>query len=214
MDNNTGIILTRLREMAGKSQDEVARDIDGATQSIISRHERGTTPVGRKWMERYATYYGVPLDVIAGRVPLESYLPEKKVAPLGPGKTRAVPIIGTIRAGDPILAVEDAEEVIDLPEFMLPSGETVFVLRVKGDSMIGEGIQDGDYAVVKQGECAEENELVAVIVNGDEATLKRVHYFDGVISLKPSNDNYLPTNHRPEDVRILGHVIWTMQRRR
>ena len=104
-------------------------------------------------------------------------------------KMRRIPIVGTIRAGMPIFAEENIEgyEYDDVPE-----GEDCFFLRVKGDSMMNARICDGDLVLIKQQPCADDGQIVACLVNGDEATLKRFYRQKDMVILKPENPAYNP----------------------
>src|SRR5690606_17196142 len=95
--------------------------------------------------------------------------PEPAAPPSG---LRHVPLVGRIAAGSPILATEDVEEVLPLPVDLVGTGP-VFMLEVHGDSMVGAGILDGDYVVVRSQGDANEGEIVAALVDEEEATVKR-----------------------------------------
>jgi SOS regulatory protein LexA len=121
-----------------------------------------------------------------------------------------VPLLGYIAAGQPILADDHIEEWTEIPNLWnLKYGE-VFVLRVKGDSMIGSRIFEGDKVVVKIQREVENGEIAVVNVNGDEATLKRVKKIDGQVILFPDNPRYEPTFIKNENARIVGKVIQVM----
>lgn len=100
-------------------------------------------------------------------------------------RTGAVPLVGTIAAGQPVFAVENLEEYLPLPEDL--SGENSFALRVKGDSMINAGIYDKDIIIVEKCSTAENGEIIAALID-DEATVKRFYKRDGKIILHPEND--------------------------
>ncbi|MGH8911988.1 MAG: transcriptional repressor LexA, partial [Acidimicrobiia bacterium] len=93
---------------------------------------------------------------------------------------RDVPLVGRIAAGSPVLAVEDVEDVFSLPEALVGSGP-LFMLRVKGDSMVDAGILDGDLVVVRRQPDAADGEIVAAMVADEEATVKRVFRRDGEV---------------------------------
>lgn len=124
--------------------------------------------------------------------------------PFEPVAVEHVPLIGRIAAGGPILAQENFEETIPLPRDMLPSG-TLFALRVKGDSMIDAGILDGDMVIVRQQPDANDGEIVAALVDGEEATVKRLQRKRGKVLLIAENPVYEPL--QPDEVSILGKVI-------
>ncbi|QDU32351.1 LexA repressor [Poriferisphaera corsica] len=124
-------------------------------------------------------------------------------------KTR-LPLVGTIAAGIPIEAVEQREH-LDLEELFTSGhvhGDNTFVLRVRGESMIDEHIQDGDYVVCQRRNTARNGETVVAIVDNDEATLKTLfHEKSGQIRLQPANDNFEPIIVDPNRIQIQGTVI-------
>ncbi len=123
-------------------------------------------------------------------------------------ETVAVPILGRIRAGEPDLAAEHREEVIFLPADF--AGKDVFALRVKGDSMTGAGIADGDLVLVRKQAAAENGDIVVALL-GEEATVKRLVKKGGGILLCPENKNYSPIS-LTEETRIVGRVVWLLRR--
>ncbi|MFO7296680.1 MAG: transcriptional repressor LexA [Caldicoprobacter sp.] len=114
-----------------------------------------------------------------------------------------VPIVGQVTAGKPILAVENIEDTFPLPAEKLPNSY-VFMLKVKGDSMIEAGIFDGDYVIVKQQPTAENGDIVVALI-GDEATVKRFYREKDHIRLQPENRYMDPILVR--ELTILGKVI-------
>jgi SOS regulatory protein LexA len=125
--------------------------------------------------------------------------------------TIRVPVLGFIAAGQPILAEDNVDEWTEIPNMWnLKQGE-VIVLKVKGDSMIGSRIFEGDKVVVKIQPEVENGEIAVVNVNGDEATLKRVKKTDnGQVILYPDNPKYEPIFINNEGARIIGKVIQVM----
>ncbi len=112
------------------------------------------------------------------------------------------PLIGRITAGAPILAEENLEGFFPIP-LEITAGEDCFVLKVSGDSMIGAGILDGDYVIVKQQKSAENGDIVAALL-GEEATVKRFYREGKTVKLLPENDAYEPII--TEEAEILGRV--------
>lgn len=122
-----------------------------------------------------------------------------------PDDVREVPLVGRIAAGSPVLATEDVEDIYRLPESLVGRGP-VFMLRVKGDSMIDAGILDGDLVVVRRQPDASEGDIVAVMVDGEEATVKRVFRRDGQVILRAENEAY-PDMVFDHGVEIIGRVV-------
>ena len=114
-----------------------------------------------------------------------------------------LPVVGTIAAGQPILAEENLTENILVSEDLF-MGTNLFVLKVQGDSMINVGIFDGDYVVISKQKIANNGEITACLID-NEATVKRIYKENGYFRLQPENDNLRPifTDH----VEILGKVV-------
>jgi repressor LexA len=119
-----------------------------------------------------------------------------------------VPVVGRIAAGGPILAEQDIEEVFPLPKAMVGEG-TLFMLRVKGESMIEAAICDGDWVVVRQQPTAENGDIVAAMIDG-EATVKTFKRKDDHVWLMPHNEAYEPIPG--DDASILGKVVAVLRR--
>ena len=117
---------------------------------------------------------------------------------------RDVPLVGSIAAGSPILAEEDIEEIYPLPTELV-GHDPVFLLRVRGDSMIDAGIYDDDYVVIKRQPTANDGEIIAALVGEEEATIKRFRTKDGRVVLESENPAYAPMVFT-EGVEILGLV--------
>ena len=116
---------------------------------------------------------------------------------------REIPVVGRVAAGTPILAEENIEETMTLPEEMVGSGE-LFILRVRGESMIQAGIMNDDYIVVHRQMNANNGEIVVAMID-DEATVKRFYKEKGHIRLQPENDTMEPII--VPEVTILGKVV-------
>ena len=123
--------------------------------------------------------------------------------------TREVPVVARVPAGKPFFSEENIEEMITIPSDM-GSGRR-FALRVKGDSMIGAGILDGDRVIVKQQGTAENGDIVCAMIDG-EATLKRFFKDDGVITLKAENDKYAPITVSAGEFRIVGKIVGLLRK--
>ena len=123
------------------------------------------------------------------------------------GRILSVPIVGSVRAGEPILAIENIEGYISLDR-SLASSENVFLLRVRGNSMIEAHIQDGDFALVKPQPNAENGEIVVALIE-DEATIKRIFKKRDFIRLEPANPSMEPivVKKGEKKVTIVGKVI-------
>ncbi len=115
----------------------------------------------------------------------------------------SIPVIGTVAAGQPLLAVENITDYFPFPANLLPNEET-FILKVKGESMINMGIYDGDYLIVEKTNIANNGDVVVALVD-DSATVKRFYAEDGHFRLQPENDFMDPII--VDNVEILGKAI-------
>ena len=123
-----------------------------------------------------------------------------------------IPLVGTIVAGRPIEAVE-VPESFEVPP-LLRSDRPCFALRVRGDSMVGDGILDGDIVIVEPREEARDGEIVVAVVDGAEATLKRFRTIEGppaAVELRPANPRMEALRYAPERVRVTGVVTGQMR---
>jgi repressor LexA len=119
-----------------------------------------------------------------------------------------VPVVGRIAAGGPILADQVVEDVFPLPRQLVGDGQ-LFLLQVKGDSMIEAAIADGDWVVVRQQPTADNGDIVAAMLD-NEATVKTFRRRDGHIWLMPANPDYSPIDG--DDATILGRVTAVLRR--
>ncbi len=126
-------------------------------------------------------------------------------------RVRHVPLVGEVAAGTGVLASENVEELLPMPEQFTGTGST-FMLRVRGDSMIEAGIFDGDYVVVRQQPDAEPGDIVVAGMPGDEATVKTLRRRKDKVLLVPSNPAYEPIELDPLDVTIYGKVVTVLRR--
>ena len=125
--------------------------------------------------------------------------------------TRHVPLVGDVAAGTNVLAQERVEELLPLPEDFTGDGQ-LFMLRVRGDSMIEAGILDGDYVVVRQQDTADKGDVVVAGIPGDEATVKTFSRRGNKIVLTPHNPSMEPMVLDPQDVRVYGRVVTVLRR--
>jgi repressor LexA len=124
---------------------------------------------------------------------------------------RHVPLVGDVAAGTGVLAAENVEETIPMPEDFTAAGQ-VFMLRVRGESMVDVGILDGDYVVVRQQPTAEPGEVVVAGIPGDEATVKTFLRRRGKVVLKPENAAMDEMVFDGDDVQIYGKVVSLLRR--
>ena len=118
----------------------------------------------------------------------------------------SVPVMGRIAAGTPIEALQEEINQISVPMEMMRSGEH-YALEVHGDSMIDAGIFDGDTAIIQSGNTAENGEIIVALVEGHEATLKRLRRKGEMIALEAANANYETRIFRSDQIRVQGRLI-------
>jgi len=121
-----------------------------------------------------------------------------------------LPLMGRIAAGRPIEALASPEGFEVPPQ--LRRDRTCYVLQVEGDSMVEDGIFDGDWVVVEERDTADNGEMVVALIDGEEATLKRLEKRGDRVVLHPANAAYEPQVYRPEQVTIQGVVVSQMRR--
>jgi repressor LexA len=124
---------------------------------------------------------------------------------------RHVPLVGDVAAGTDVLAEENVEELYPLPEDFTGNGE-LFMLRVRGDSMIDDGILNGDYVVAEQGVFTGPNDIVVAGIPGGEATVKRYRSEGTTITLTPANRTMEPLILDAADVHVYGKVVAVLRR--
>ncbi|CAI8365156.1 MAG: transcriptional repressor LexA [PS1 clade bacterium] len=118
----------------------------------------------------------------------------------------SVPVMGRIAAGTPIEALQEEVNQISIPMEMMRSGEH-YALEVHGDSMIDAGIFDGDTAIIQSGSTAENGEIIVALVEGHEATLKRLRRKGEMIALEAANPSYETRIFRSDQIRVQGRLV-------
>ena len=136
----------------------------------------------------------------------------QKVIPLRE-RTIEVPLVGRVAAGEPVLAEQNIEDILRLDNSFFHTGDGSFALRVKGDSMVGAGILEGDLVIVKPDVRPETGDIVVAYWE-EEATVKRYYRRGKNVVLRPENDDYeeITIDPRQEDFRVLGKVVGLIRR--
>jgi repressor LexA len=124
---------------------------------------------------------------------------------------RHIPLVGDVAAGTGVLAAENVQETIPMPEDFTGAGQ-LFMLKVRGDSMVNAGILDGDYVVVRQQADADPGEIVVAGIPGEEATVKTLQRRRGKIVLQPANPHMDELVFEPSDVTVYGKVVSLLRR--
>jgi repressor LexA len=130
--------------------------------------------------------------------------------PIAANDVVELPLHGRIAAGTPIEALQGSES-LSVPAALLGPGEH-YALEVSGDSMVEEGILDGDYALIRKTDIARDGEIVVALIDDAEATLKTFRREGQMIRLDPANRRYDPQRYRPEQVRIQGKLAGLLRR--
>ena len=148
-----------------------------------------------------------------GRAPFRPTLVEgARPVDAGPANdVRELPMLGKIAAGVPIEAIQHEKDRMPVPEALLGGGEH-FLLEISGDSMINAGILDGDYVVIKRGDTATSGDIVVALVNGEEATLKRLRKKGASIALEAANPAYETRIFGPDQVEVQGKLVGLIRR--
>jgi len=133
---------------------------------------------------------------------------------LSPNKetgVQSLPLFGYIAAGKPIEAVS-SPETLQIPDYFLPRRSQYYVLRVKGESMIDEHIQDGDYVVVESRETADSGNMIVALIDGENVTLKKYYPEGTQVRLQPANETLAPILLDGARVKIQGIVVSVMRK--
>lgn len=136
--------------------------------------------------------------------------PARLSVPPPANDTVEIPLHGRIAAGTPIEALQGTEGFA-VPAALLGPGEH-YALEVSGDSMVEEGILDGDFALIRKAETARDGEIVVALIDDSEATLKTFRHEGSMIRLDPANRHYEPQRYRPDQVRIQGKLAGLIRR--
>ena len=196
----TGEAIQELRKSRNLNQDQLA-ELASLNRVTIAKYESGKVEPGAQALARLADALDVSVDEILGRREKEETLPYG-FSSLVRG---AVPLIGEIACGTPILAQENIETYIDTPDGVRAD----FALRCRGNSMVPT-FNDGDLVLIRQQDDADDGKIAAVLI-GNEATLKRIHRItDGLMLLPENTAEFAPLIYQGEDaaaVRILGVAV-------
>lgn len=184
--------LRHLRRSVGMSQNELAERLGYRSFTTVQKWEDGTSFPKVENLNRLSEIFGVELDHL-----LNSDLSAAKAA---------VPILGEVKAGYDMYANEEVlgYEYVDSSEY--ENGE-FFYLVVKGDSMKGDRIEEGDHLYIRRQNYLDNNDLGVFLIDGEEVTVKRIIYSDDGIILRASNPAYPDRHFEERDVRILGKVL-------
>lgn len=194
--SDMGDRIRRLREEKDMSQEHLGKLV-GVQRSAVNKWENGTTTnLRRDVIHKLAQIFGVSGSYLLGLSETRNTLPTK---------TKRVPMLGHIAAGEPILAEDSGASYAEVDCDMVVD----FCLQVKGDSMKDARILDGDLVFVRKQPIVENGEIAVVLID-EEATLKRFYYTNKGVILKSENPAYQPMFYGPDDfkeVRVLGKAV-------
>lgn len=168
---------------------EVIKLPEGAARSLAAAQNRGFTP-----------------SVVEGSLGKRPPEPVPSPVESALGSTIVVPVMGRIAAGVPIEAIQTQSHTVSVPPEMLRKGEH-YALEVRGDSMIEAGILDGDTVLIRKTNTADSGDIVVALVDGEEATLKRLRKKGGSIALEAANVAYETRIFGPDRVAIQGQLV-------
>lgn len=197
---NVGEYIKKLRTQAGYSQEQLGLLL-GVQRAAVQKWECGKVQnLKRETIKKLADIFEVsPSSFIDG----DTYSDVDNIFPIS--KFNKIPLLGTIACGEPILAQENVDGEVDIPEQI----HADFALRCKGDSMIDARICDGDIVYIRQQPTVDNGQIAAVLI-GDEATLKKVYISEGALTLMACNTNYAPmvfSGDKLNEIRILGKAV-------
>lgn len=194
-----GNLIKKLRKERGLSQEELGAQL-GVQRAAVQKWECGTVKnLKRETIIKLAEFFGVPPALFID----EDYLSYDNIISFP--KMHRIPLVGTIACGTPILANENLDGEVTVPEDI----NADFALRCKGDSMIDARIYNGDIVYIRQQPTVENGEIAAVLID-EEATLKRVYISDNTITLVACNSKYQPfvyTGEQLNQIHILGKAV-------
>lgn len=190
--------LQSLRKNKKISQQKLA-DYLGVSRSTVAMWETSANEPDIHTIAKMAGFFGVPIAILLGVDEVRQTI----------GSVR-VPVLGCVQAGIPIDAIEEIIDYEEIPESMAQNGE-YYALQVKGDSMEPK-MSSGDVVIVRKQDTVITGDIAIVLVNGHEATIKKVSITPTGIMLIPFNSAYVPIHYSPEEietlpVRILGKVV-------
>lgn len=186
--------LVELRKARGLTQYELAK-YTGLSRTQIGNYETGVRQPNPETQELLADFFNVKLDYLMDRAN---------------STINKIPVLGKVIAGIPIEAVEEIIDYEEIPESMARQGE-YFALQIKGSSMEPK-FSEGDVVIIRKQEDVDNGDIAIVLVNGNEATVKKIKKFENGINLIPTNPDYEVLTYTTEEikslpVRIIGKVV-------
>jgi len=202
--------IRELRTKKGYSLRKLSKIVGSASHSYIAAIERGENNPSLNILSDIANALGVStaylLDIYdKEKSGNEKFKIDEHSGEISKEEMISVPIVGDVAAGKPILADEHIEGYRQMPAKDI-NGEC-FLLKIKGDSMINAGIHENDLVLIRQQAKVETGDIAAVMIDNENATLKRVYFHDNSVLLQSENSKYKPMNINNERVKIIGKAI-------
>lgn len=197
--------LKQLRKEKELYQKDLADKLN-LGRATVGGYEQGTRFPDKETLNQLADFFDVSVDYLLGRTDQRSQLPPGAIPVDFDKDMKLIPVIGTIQCGTPVLAEQNiiGYEYVRKQDI---NGGTYFYLKATGDSMINSNIREGSLVLIRKQEDVENKEIAVVMVNGDEATLKRVHKKGEFIILHADNDKYDPMIYSANEVKIIGKAV-------
>lgn len=203
---NVGEYIKKLRNDYGYSQEQLGAMV-GVKRAAVQKWESGKVQnLKRETIKKLSEIFNVSPSTFVDETSYDVLY--DNIIPLP--KTKMVPLVGTIACGTPILAEENIESMVPMPEHI----HADFALRCKGDSMINARILDNDIVYIRKQETVENGEIAAVLID-NEATLKRFYRYGDTVVLRAENPNYKEFEYKNEeinDLRILGKAVYFLSK--
>lgn len=208
MMNKFSIRLRELRLLFGYSQAALAKKI-GVSKSSVNMYERNEREPGIETLEAIADTFNVDLDYLLGKSDIKNKFPITDIVNTVLDKVQ-VPVLGSVPAGIPIEAIQDILDYEEISGELARSGEFI-ALRIKGDSMEPK-FSEGDVVIIRRQEQVENGEIAIVMINGNDATVKKFYKTDAGVTLIGTNPSFTPLTFTPEQVetlpvRVIGKVV-------
>lgn len=195
--------IKKLRLQMQWSQDELAKRAGYTDRSSIAKIEKGQVDLPQSKILLFADIFRVTPGELMGNDGIDDIL--SRIPNIHPVTTRRFPVLGSVSCGEPKFMDEEIDVYVDASEDI----KADFVLRAKGDSMIGARIYDGDLVFVRKQDIVENGEIAVVAID-DEATLKRFYKYGDLIVLRAENPAYRDQEYTPEqarEIRVLGKAV-------
>lgn len=200
--------LKTLRTSNKLTLEQLAKRL-GCSKSSINMYERGEREPSFEMLETIADFFNVDIDYLLGKSDVKNREPYTAIIDAMETPIR-IPVLGSVRAGIPLEAIEDIIDYEEIPAEMARDGD-YFGLRIRGTSMEPR-IKEGDVVIVRKQEQIENGQIAVIMINGDDATVKKFFDTGAGITLLGLNPAFEPLNYTPEQVaqlpvRVIGRVV-------